>query len=135
MLRSNKHNQNLSNILPLFGLSTFFLLLTACGGGGSGSGNSEASAIGIEDVSIAYIKRPTPRDQNDDIVSNDMLLPTTFSEGGDLYLQARASSNASTINITRRVTNGLGDVKDVNVSYDGTKLVFFFTTRRSKSKR
>lgn len=53
-----------------------------------------------------------------------MLLPTTFSEGGDLYLQARASSNASTINITRRVTNGLGDVKDVNVSYDGTKLVF-----------
>ena len=124
MLRSNKHNLNAGTHLLLLCLSILFLLQTACGGGGGSTGSSEASAIGIEDVSIAYIKRPTPRDQNGDIVSSDIRQPTIFSAGGDLYLQARASSNASIKNITGRVTNGLGDVKDVNVSYDGKKLVF-----------
>ena len=123
MLRSNKDRLNISAILPLFGLSMLLLLQTACGGGSS-TGSSEASAIGIEDVSIAYIKRPTPRDEDGNLISNDMRQPTIFSAGGDLYLQARASSNSTTKNITGRITKGLGDVKDVNVSYDGKKLVF-----------
>lgn len=106
----------------LFILSSLFLLQASCGGGGES--NSEASAIGIQDVSIAFVKRPTPRDQNNDLISNDMREPTSFTEGGDLYLKARASATAGTINITRRVTNGLGDVKDVSASFDGTKLVF-----------
>ena len=105
----------------LYILSTLFLLQTACGGG---EGSSETSAIGIQDVSIAFIKRPTPRDQNNDLVSNDMREPTSFTAGGDLYLKARASSTASVKNISGRITNGVGDVKDVSASYDGTKLVF-----------
>jgi len=116
-------NDKLANFtgVKLLSLAAVFLLLTACGGGESAS---EASAIGIQDVSIAYIKRPTPRDDNGDVILNDMREPVAFSEGGDLYLQARASSTAEVINITRRVTNGLGDVKDVSVSYDGNKLLF-----------
>ena len=97
MLRNNKNGKTSFPVIKLFGLSAAFLLQTACGGGES---NSEASAIGIEDVSIAYIKRPTPRDQNGDLVSNDMRQATAFTEGGDLYLQARASATASTKNIT-----------------------------------
>ena len=110
------------SIIKFSFISAFLLLLTACGGGDES--NSEASAIGIQDVSIAYVKRPTPRDQNDNIVTNDMRRPDAFTEGGDLYLQARASSTAKVINVTRRITNGLGDVKDVSVSYDGSKLLF-----------
>ena len=121
MLLNNKSQKNNMPTIKLFILSSLFLLQTACGGG---EGSSEASAIGIQDVSIAYIKRPTPRDQNNDLISNDMREPTAFTEGGDLYLKARASATSSTINITRRITNGLGDVKDVSASYDGTKLVF-----------
>ncbi|MFK5914263.1 MAG: hypothetical protein QM484_07795 [Woeseiaceae bacterium] len=114
---------NLKSNMPvskLF-LSTLFILQASCGGGES---NSEASAIGIQDVPIAFIKRPTPRDQNNDLISNDMREPTAFTEGGDLYLQARASSTAGTINVTGRITKGLGDVKDVSASFDGAKLVF-----------
>lgn len=106
--------------LKLCGLCAVFLLQTACGGGG---GDSEAE-IGIDDIAVAYIKRPTPRDQNDDIASNDLRIPITFTEGGDLFLKPRATTNSSPINITGRITNGRGDVQGVSVSYDATKLVF-----------
>ena len=105
--------------LKLCGLCAVFLLQTACGGGG----DSEAE-IGIDDVAVAYIKRPTPRDQNGDIASNDLRIPITFTEGGDLFLKPRATTNSTPINITGRITNGRGDVQGVSVSYDATKLVF-----------
>jgi len=121
MLRNEIDRIKSIPVINLFSLSAVFLLQAACGGGES---NSEASAIGIQDVSIAFVKRPTPRDQNNDLISNDMREPTSFTEGGDLYLKARASATASIINITGRVTNGVGDVKDVSTSFDGTKLLF-----------
>ena len=102
-------------------LGVFVSLLTACGGGDS---RSEADAIGINNISIAYIKRPTPRDQNDNLVTNDMREPTAFTEGGDLYIQAQTNITATPKNVTRRMTDQRGDVKDVSVSYDGNKLVF-----------
>jgi len=121
MLRNKIDKLNNFPVIKLFSLSALLLLQTACGGGES---DSEASAIGIQDVSIAYIKRPTPRDDNGDVVLDDMRQPTAFTEGGDLYLQARASATADVKNITRSITNGLGDVKNVSVSYDGNKLLF-----------
>lgn len=121
MLRNKKYRNLNIPVNKLFSLSAAFLLLTACGGG---EGDDEAGAIGIEDISIAYVKRPTPRDQDGDIVTNDMREPAAFTEGGDLYIQARASSSAAVENITRGKTKGLGDVKDVSVSYDGNKLLF-----------
>lgn len=121
MLWSSISQKNNKSIMRLPILYVLFILQTSCGGGES---NSEASAIGIQDVSIAFVKRPTPRDQNNVIISNDMREPTSFTEGGDLYLKARASATASIINVTDRITNGLGDVKDVSASFDGTKLVF-----------
>jgi len=121
MLRNKTGKNSTIPAIRLIGLSALVLLQTACGGG---EGDSEAAAIGIQDVAIAYIKRPTPRDMNGVITTNDLRIPITFEQGGDLYLQARASSAAKTINVTGGITNGLGDVKDVSVSYDGTKLVF-----------
>ena len=102
----------------LCSLGLAFLVLTACGGG------TEGSDVGIEDIGIAYIKRPVPRDQNGNIVTNDIRTPVTFNAGGDLYLQTRATANSPVKNITDRITHGRGDVKDISVSFDGSKLVF-----------
>ena len=107
----------MSYALKLCGLCAVFLIQSSCGGGSE-------EEIGIEDVAIAYIKRPTPRDQQGDIASNDLRIPTTFTAGGDLYLQARATTNSTVINVSGRITNGQGDVQGVSVSYDATKLVF-----------
>ena len=121
MLRTNNDKTHFAVVRKTLILSAAFLLQMSCGGGES---DSEASALGIEDVSVAYIKRPTPRDQNGDIINHDMRTPAAFTEGGDLYLQERASAAAKVKNITSGLTNGRGDVKHVSVSYDGTKLLF-----------
>lgn len=121
MLRNINNREVARNSANLLSVSVLFLTLTACGGG---EGDSEANALGIQDISIAYIKRPTPRDNNGNIRANDMRQPAAFSQGGDLYVQSRASTSSSTTNVTKRITNELGDVRDVSVSYDGTKLIF-----------
>ncbi len=120
MLRNRPNWKTVILTIKLLSLSAAFLLQTACGGGGA----SEASALGISDVTIAFIKRPTPRDNNNNIITNDMRQPATFEEGGDLYLLSLTNSTSEPINITKSITNELGDVKGVSVSYDGTKLVF-----------
>ena len=121
MLRNIKGKSSNTPVIKLFSLSAAFLLQAACGGG---EDSSEASAIGIQDTAIAYVKHPTPRDDQGDLVTNDIRQPAAFVEGGDLYLQARATSSTNIKNITSRITNGLGDVKDVSASYDGNKLLF-----------
>ena len=102
MFWNNNSRKNVVPTLKLLSLSILTLSITACGGGG-GDDSAEAASIGVEDISIAYIKRPTPRDQNGDIVSSDMLEPTLFTAGGDLYIQARASSTAATKNIIKNI--------------------------------
>lgn len=123
MFRNKKDRDISFPVIKLFSLSAIFLLQSACGGG-EGEGDNEASALGIEDVAIAYVKRPTPRDADGVMTTHDMREPLTFNEGGDLYVQARATVTANSTNVTRRITNGLGDVKDVSASFDGNKLVF-----------
>jgi hypothetical protein len=98
--------------------------LTACGGGETGT---EGPDVGVIDYPIAYVKRPTPLDTQampPVPAQEDTTDPLFFGAGGDLYLRNRASVSASETNITNGITGGTGDVKDVDVSYDGTKLVF-----------
>ncbi len=121
MLRMQTGRLESFSAIKIMGLSAALLIQTACGGGDD---KSEAVALNLQDVAIAFIKRPTPRDQNGDIASNDMRDPTNFTEGGDLYVQKSATSSAKAVNVTNQLTSGRGDVKDVNVSYDGTKLIF-----------
>ena len=78
----------------------------------------------VEDYAVAYVKRPVVLDNNDEIEQPDFRDLATFSEGGDLYLKDRASPSAEERNVTFAETGGLGDVKDVEMSYDGTKLLF-----------
>lgn len=93
-------------------LSFAVLLLTACGGGAG------VDPV-VENFGIGYVVRPLPEEDNSD--SRELL---DFTAGGDLYYRDLASPGARGRNITAAVTGGQGDVRDVSVSYDGSKLLF-----------
>jgi len=94
--------------------------LVGCSPGSSGDGVDP----GVIEIPIAYVKRPVPTDANGDDADTDMREPRLFSSGGDVYLRSSTGVNASIVNITRRVTGGLGDVKGLNASFDGSRLIF-----------
>jgi hypothetical protein len=96
------------------------LLILGCGGGTS----TEGPDPGIEDYPIAYVKRPHPVDNQGDPAQEDIRDPLLFSSGGDLYLRSRSSTNATEQNISSSITGGTGDVRDIDVSHDGTKIIF-----------
>lgn len=112
--------------------STYFLsamtlmfigLLSGCGGG-SDSGRINGADPAVLEAPIAFIKRPIPVDNQGQAVQADLRLPRLFSSGGDLYIRDNSTSTAAGRNVTSSVTLGTGDVKGVNVSYDGTKVIF-----------
>jgi hypothetical protein len=108
-------------------------LLAACstngGGGGSVSiANSQPPDSQTTDFGIVYIKRtvpPTPLPATQD----DLRLRRTFLPQADLYLLNPSSTGGSEHNITTRVTGKAPagtfyDLKDVDVSSDGTRVIF-----------
>lgn len=92
------------------------LLLGGCGGGTGSSGDPDPL---VEDFGIAYVRQPVPETDNADVRE-----PTRFQPGGDLIYRDLASPVARERNVTARVTGGMGDVKDVEVSFDGSRLLF-----------
>lgn len=106
-------NQKL--ILPIFAtLST--VVLSACGGGSGDEGANNNVVIG-GDKPIAYVER------NANTTGN----PTDAamcSAGGKLYIRKLSSPSSSKIDVTSHLTNGQGDVSDLEVSYDGKKILF-----------
>jgi len=92
-------------------------LLGCNGGSGSGSG-ADLDPL-VEDFGIAYVRQAVP-----DIDDSDVTQPAGFNAGADLLFRDLASPGASERNLTTQLTGGLGDVKDVEVSFDGSKLLF-----------
>lgn len=92
------------------------LLLGGCGGGTSTSGGPDPL---VEDFGIAYVRQPVPETDTADVRE-----PTSFLAGGDLIYRDLASPVANERNVTANVTGGMGDVKDVEASFDGTRLLF-----------
>jgi hypothetical protein len=100
--------------------------LVACGSGdgdiGVGSGQDPDPVV--LDFPIAYTKGPL-RDANGQLQSpTDLRDLERFNVGTDLYLLDRASPSAPETNITESVTLGLGDVQGVEISADGTTVLF-----------
>lgn len=110
--------------------AVFLLLLSACGVGNDGT---ETDPVAVDNA-VAFIKRPLLFDDNDDLVSDDLRAPQNFRPGAVLYIKDRASPSASSRDISSAAFSGmeflndedqlLYDVKDLDVSYDGNKLVF-----------
>ena len=92
------------------------LLLSGCGGGTDSSGGPDPL---VEDFGIAYVRQPVP-----EMDTADVREPAEFQAGGDLIYRDLASPVANERNVTARVTMGMGNVKDVEASFDGTRLLF-----------
>ncbi len=112
--------------LFLAALLSMSALFSACGGGQDGVsvGSGQDADPVIVDFPIAYIRAPVPFDDNGNFVQDDLREQITFDFGADLFFRDRASPSAAAVNITGELTQGLAAIRDVEISYDGTSLVF-----------
>jgi hypothetical protein len=101
-------------------------LFAGCGGSGDGIsiGTGQDPDPVVVDFPIAFVKAPLPLDAQGVLLQSDVRELITFSIGADLYFRDRASPSAADTNITERETAGLGDVRDVEIAYDGSTLLF-----------
>lgn len=120
-----RNSQRLRWAAPL--LAGIVTLLAACSGGQGGKdvtiGSGQDADPVTMDFPVFYVKRPVPDPAATDAMS-DVRELLRFDIGADLFMRDRASPSTAEINLTAAQTEGLGDVRDVNVNFDGTKVVF-----------
>ncbi len=102
--------------------SSVATLLLAAGLAGCDSSDGDPLAIAesgkpLGEFKIAYVKR-----SNDSI--GNPIDAGRFRAGGDLFIRDLSAGAADEQNITDRLTKDNGDVSDIEVSYDGTRIVF-----------
>jgi hypothetical protein len=109
-----------------FALSTLALVGCSGGGGGPSLGSGQGPDPATVDFALAYVKRTLPTDPMAMQLEDNAKVMRTFNVDADLYLRDRAAPSAPEHNITQRVTGDTEqwDVRDVEASYDGTKLLF-----------
>jgi len=115
-------NYSRAILLPLLAA----LVMSGCGGGGGTgvSSDDQASDPTAVEYPLAYVQRPQLA-ETDPVP--DLRDPFAFSPGARLYVRSRADTNAEEICVTCNLFPGeedLYDVKDLDVSPDGTRLVF-----------
>src|SRR3984957_995867 len=102
------------------------LFMAGCESGVSGHAPGLAGVQtqdpGTLNFPLAYVKRPAPASTPQaDIDVRDLI---TSTAGGDLYIREQATPGSLETNVTKSITQGMGDVRDLDVSPDGKKLVF-----------
>ena len=107
-------------------LSLAAVALAGCATGHDGDvniGSGQSPDPVVLDIPVAYVRSPLPADltELDDIDVREL---ETFTAGADVWLRDRAAPDVPERNITEQMTGGLWDVRDIDVSYDGTKIVF-----------
>ena len=102
------------------------VFIAACGGSGDGVsiGTGQDADPVVLDFPIAYIRAPIPVDDNGEFEQQDVREQITFDFGADLFVRDRASPSAEPINITGELTQGLAAIRDVEIAYDGSTLLF-----------
>jgi len=100
--------------------------LAACSGGGSVNiANSQRGDPATVDFPIFYVKRTVPKNAAGVVQQDDLRVLRDAVPSADLFMRATASPSATETNITARLTAGASwDVKDVDTSADGTRVVF-----------
>ena len=104
------------------------VLMSACSSGGSLDIGHGQTAGGTTDFGIAYIKRTLPADQTAlDKLRNldDLTHQRPYWSKADVYIRDKATPSGVERSITTRVTGtDFYDIRDLDVSADGTRLVF-----------
>ncbi|HXR20342.1 MAG TPA: hypothetical protein VN757_10460 [Steroidobacteraceae bacterium] len=116
------------NICAL-GIALAAVAIAACSSRGNISLGSGQPSGGLNvDFAIAYIKRAIPADAADLAqlrAKDDVTLPRSYWTKADVYLRSSASPTGVETNITTGVTGSdFWDAKDLDVSPDGTLLIF-----------
>jgi Hydrazine synthase alpha subunit middle domain/WD40-like Beta Propeller Repeat len=116
-LREHRHG-----LLKLAAIALPLLAVLGCSSASSGHAPGVAGGQtltpGITNFPLAYIKRPV---LTKDVDVRDLITSIT---GGDLYIRNQASAAGGEVNLTGSITKGMGDVRDLDVSPDGTTIVF-----------
>jgi hypothetical protein len=114
-------------------MSAIAFLLGGCDSGGGGTDVTIGSGQNMDPVTldfpVFYVKRPVPDPEDDELANADARELLRFEIGADLFMRDRASTSAPEINLTSRETQGLGDIRDVSVNYDGSKVLFSMRAR------
>lgn len=111
--------------LPWCAAAVFLAGLAACSGGSVNIANSQAGDPATVDYPIFYVKHTVPTNQNGTLVQDDLRVMQEVNPSADLYMRGSASPSAVETNITARITAGASwDVKDVDTSADGSRVVF-----------
>jgi hypothetical protein len=109
-------------LLKLAAIALPLLAVLGCSSASSGHAPGVAGGQtltpGITNFPLAYIKRPV---LTKDVDVRDLITSIT---GGDLYIRSQASAAGAEVNVTGSITKGMGDVRDLDVSPDGTTIVF-----------
>src|SRR5271170_1854896 len=92
---------------------------SATTGHAPGLAGGQSLTPGITNYPLAYIKRPVITKDFDNV--RDLITSIT---GGDVYIRDTASAGGAETNISASITMGKGDVRDLDVSPDGTKMIF-----------
>ncbi len=123
---SRQHREgNAKWILRIAALLSILSIGAACSSGdGVSIGTGQDADPVVLDFPIAYIRAPIPTDDNGNFAQDDLREQITFDFGADLFFRDRASPSAEAINITGELTQGLAAIRDVEIAYDGSSLLF-----------
>jgi hypothetical protein len=114
-------------------LSAMVALLSACSSGSGGKdvtiGSGQNGDPVTLDFPVFYVKRPVPDPEDDELANADARELMRFEIGADLYMRDSASPSSPEVNLTSAETQGLGDIRDLDMNFDGTKLLFSMRAR------
>lgn len=114
-------------------LSALAAVLSGCSSGSGGKdvtiGSGQNGDPVTLDFAVFYVKRPVPDPEDDELANADARELRRFEIGADLYMRDRASASSPEVNLTSQITQGLGDIRDLDMNYDGTKLIFSMRAR------
>ena len=107
-------------------LAVAAMALAGCGSsdGSVGVGTGQQPDPVAPDFAIAYTKGPLFDEDMELQQPTDLRDLDRFNVGTDLYIRDRASPTAVERNVTFAETDGLGDVMGVEISVDGTTVLF-----------
>jgi hypothetical protein len=127
MLARNKMDGSTGKGMRLLAILAVSFSIVSCDGANQGVqiGNGQTPDPVVIDFPIAYIKSPLVFDEDDGtLVQTDLRELITFDFGADLYVKDRASTSSPAINVTGDLMQGMAAVRDVEINFDGSSVVF-----------